>query len=214
MSRSIGVPVWAALGGWASSLGFFVVYFFIVHVTLRGLVPSFGIDFSAIATALFGTVVMAGFVIWLVSLAELPEMWFVHRRPRRFQMEGRCGRCGHELGPSAADTCTECGFSQADLPGPYTFGWRAVRRFTIALFLGIVIGVLAGEIWIANDEAAMIAITETQAAVAAGETNRTLTFTRAWPATFSKVDWTADTGFAPQEIFVQERIRRSPRPGP
>lgn len=211
MSRSIGVPVWASIVGWGSALGFFAIYFFVVHVSLRGLVPSFGIDLSAIATALFGTIVMAGFVIWLVSLAELPEMWFVHRRPRRFQKEGRCGRCGHPLGPSAGETCTECGFRESDLPGPYTFGWRAVQRFAVALILGIAAGVLAGEFWIADDEAEMREIAKASGGVATGGTLPSLTFTRAWPATFSKVEWTPDGGFVPQEIFVQERIR-PPRP--
>ena len=211
LSRSIGVPVWASIVGWGSALGFFAVYFFVVHVSLRGLVPSFGIDVSAIATALFGTIVMAGFVIWLVSLAELPEMWFVHRRPRRFQKDGRCGRCGHPLGPSVGDTCTECGFRESDLPGPYTFGWRAVRRFAVALFLGIAAGVFAGEFWIADDEAEMRKTAEAYGPVATGGTPAGLTFTRAWPATFSKVEWTPSDGFVPQEIFAQERIR-PPRP--
>lgn len=213
MNRSIGVPVWASLVGWASALGFLAVYFFIVHVSLRGLVPSFGFDPAAIATALFGTIVMAGFVIWLVSLAELPEMWFVHRRPRRYQKDGRCGRCGHPLGPVAGDTCTECGFRQTDLPAPYTFGWRAVRRFTVALVLGIATGVVAGEVWIAGDEAAMRSLVGGRAATTAVPPT-TFTFSRAWPATFSKVEWTPETGFVPQEIFAQERIRPSRPSGP
>ena len=211
LNRSIGVPAWASVIGWASALGFLAVYFFIVHVSLRGLVPSFGFDLSAIATALFGTIVMAGFVIWLVSLAELPEMWFVHRRPRQFQKNGRCGRCGHPLGPSTGNICTECGFRQADLPEPYTFGWRAVRRFAIALVLGILAGVASGEIWIAGDEAKMRATADSYAVGGMGGMPPGLTFSRAWPATFSKVEWTPSNGFVPQEIFAQERIR-PPRP--
>ncbi len=109
------------------------------------------------------------------------------------------------------ETCTECGFRESDLPGPYTFGWRAVRRFAVALLLGIAVGVFAGEFWIADDEATMRETAEAYGAVATGGTPQGLTFTRAWPATFSKVDWTPSGGFVPQEIFAQERIP-PPRP--
>ena len=91
------VPLWASLLGWVLAVGFMGFYFHIAHALMRGLAPSFGLDTGAIATATFGTVAMGLGIVWLVFIAELPEMWFLHRRPHRLMREGRCPVCGHPV---------------------------------------------------------------------------------------------------------------------
>ncbi|MEC8320641.1 MAG: hypothetical protein VX726_00145 [Planctomycetota bacterium] len=198
MSDAFRVPLWASVLGWVVALAFLAFYFFAVHVCLRALVPSFGFDFKAFATATFGTVVMSGFVIWLVSLAELPEMWFIHRRPRRLLARGCCPNCGQLRGPDVESRCAECGVDPASIPPPYGMSWSAVRRFMVAMVIGLVLGMAAAEASILVDERRMI------------EESRTLgrdewTFGRAWPATFGRVDWTADGGFKPRGLLQEER---------
>ena len=202
MNDAFRVPVWAMVLGWSSAIGFLLVYFFVVHACMRGLVPAFGFDFSATATACFGTVVMSGFVIWLVSLAELPEMWFVHRRPRRLLSQGRCPNCTHPRSGAEDSPCPECGVAASEIPPPYGYSWRAVSRFAITLVIGIAGGVVGAEISISLDEARMIR--------EAGLLGRTeWPFQRAWPATFGQVDWNSNDGFAPRRFLEQHRIKRN-----
>ncbi|MDG1360078.1 MAG: hypothetical protein P8P71_06520 [Phycisphaerales bacterium] len=79
-----------------------------------------------------------------------------------------------------------------------------MKRFCIALVLAFLVGTVTAEVVIAADERSM------QSAVRSLRTDsRTkvsgeppdLTFTRRWPASFSKVEWTAETGFRPVAIF-------------
>lgn len=203
MKADFQVPIWATVLGWTLALGFLGFYFFVVHACLRALVPSFGFDPSAMGTAIFGTIVMSGFVIWLVSLAELPEMWFIHRRPRRLLAQGRCPSCGHLRTPDSTSPCSECGVPPEELPPPYGMSWSAVRRFGIALVIGILAGVAVAETSIATDEARMIQDTRTI-------TRKEWTFQRAWPATFGRVDWSCDRGFMPRGLLQVERIEPSP----
>lgn len=201
MKDAFRVPLWASALGWAASIGFLLIYFYIVHACMRGLVPAFGFDVGATATAFFGTLVMSGFVIWLVSLAELPEMWFVHRRPRRLLSRGRCPNCAHQRPPEAEGRCPECGVAEEEIPPPYGYGWRAVQRFAVVLLIGIVGGVVAAEISISLDETRMV-----RQAERLGRTE--WTFQRAWPATFARVDWTLDGGFVPRQFLQQHRHDR------
>lgn len=201
MKDAFRVPAWAMVLGWSSAIAFLLAYFFVVHACMRGLVPAFGFDFSATATACFGTLVMSGFVIWLVSLAELPEMWFVHRRPRRLLAQGCCPNCTHPRAGDEQSACPECGVKTDEIPPPYGYSWRAVRRFAITMVIGIVGGVLAAEVSISLDEARMI-----REVGLLGQTE--WTFQRAWPATFGQVDWNLDEGFAPRLFLEQDRIKR------
>ena len=198
MKDGFQVPTWATILGWTLAIGFLGFYFFVVHVCLRALVPSFGFDPGSMATAIFGTIVMSGFVIWLVSLAELPEMWFIHRRPRRLLAQGRCPSCGHHRTPNSDAPCCECGVPAGNLPPPYRMSWSAVRRFLVAMTIGILAGITVAETSIASDEARMIRET--------GTINRKeWTFTRAWPAGFGRVDWSCDHGFMPRGLLQVER---------
>lgn len=203
MRETFHVPPWAACLGWILALGFLGFYFFVVHACLRAMVPSFGFDAASMGTAIFGTIVMSGFVIWLVSLAELPEMWFIHRRPRQLLDQGLCPSCAHHRTPNSDAPCSECGVSPDELPPPYRMSWGAVRRFLVALAIGLLAGITVAEATIANDEARMIRETRT--------INREeWTFKRAWPASFGRVDWSCDGGFMPRGLLEVERT--PPRP--
>ena len=192
MIRRYTTPPWAIILGWLVTVAFLAAYDFVVHASFRGMLPAFGFEIGPFLQALFGTVVLSLFVIWLVTLAELPEMWFEHRRPVRLHRAGRCPECGHPRGAESLATCPECGRGFEDLPRPYSLGLSAVRRFTIALLLGLLFGVAAAETSIAIDEADMRA-----KARAFGGGAPDLTFERAWPATFSRVRWTEAGGFRP-----------------
>lgn len=199
------VPVWATTLGWCLAILFLGSYFFVAHAVMRGLVPTFGWDAGDLATATFGTVAMGLGVVWFVALAELPEIWYLHRRPPRLMRQGRCPACGHPIREAGVDRCGECGIDASWLPTPYVFGWKAARRFTVALILGFLCGVLAAEISIAVDELRMRSIIENTKSqkdgIASNNSDLKITFTRAWPASFSRVGWTTTDGFQPERIF-------------
>jgi hypothetical protein len=194
MSRPFRTPTWAIVLGWIVTVGFLAAYDFIVHASFRGMIPAFGFQLGPFLQAFFGTVVMALFVVWLVTLAELPEMWFAHRLPVRRYRAGRCPNCGHPRGDAPIATCPECGHDLEVVPVPYTLGLSAVRRFAIALGLGLVIGVIAAELSIAADESRM----RDQSAACIGTE---LTFHRAWPATFARVRWSPEHGLKPLPLM-------------
>ena len=198
------VPLWASLLGWVLAIGFMGFYFHIAHAVMRGLAPCFGIDSGAIATATFGTVAMGLGIVWLVFIAELPEMWFIHRRPHRLMRDGRCPACGHPVRAAGVDQCGECGADVDRLPPSYAVGWRAVKRFTIALVLAFLVGTVTAEVVIAADErsmrSAVRSVTAKTPAAASGQ-RLELTFARRWPASFSKVEWNSESGFQPVAIF-------------
>ena len=211
MTHSFRVPAWASFLGWTVALGFLGFYFFVVHTCLRALVPAFGLDPGAIGTAVFGTVVMSGFVIWLVSLAELPEMWFIHRRPRRLLARGLCPGCAHQLPPGAPVQCSECGVLPSEIPPPYGMSWNTVRRFLVALSVALLAGITFAELSISIDEERMIRETRTLHLTAPGSSDE-WTFERAWPANFGRVDWSCHEGFVPRGLLQAEREAR-PRSG-
>jgi hypothetical protein len=193
VSRPFRTPSWAIVLGWIVTVGFLAAYDFIVHASFRGMLPSFGFQVGPFLQALFGTVVMSLFVIWLVTLAELPEMWFAHRLPVKRHRDGLCPNCGHPRGDGALKTCPECGHDFEVVPVPYALGLGAVRRFTIALGLGLAIGIAVAEVRIARDEAHM----REQAELLGAE----WTFHRAWPATFARVRWTPERGLEPLPLM-------------
>lgn len=197
MTGGLRTPGWAVALGWIVTVGFLAIYDFVVHASFRGMLPAFGFQFGPFLQALFGTIVMGLFVIWLVTLAELPEMWFAHRRPSRLHREGRCPACGQPRGTGSPITCAECGHGFDDVPPPYSLGLSAVRRFGVALGLGLLFGVTAAEVSIALDEASMRAKAEPFARTTTGGAPAELTFHRAWPATFARVHWSAADGFHP-----------------
>lgn len=200
MSRPFTTPGWALALGWITTVGFLAFYDFVVHASFRGMLPAFGFGLGPFLQAIFGTTVMSLFVIWLVTLAELPEMWFQHRRPVRLHRAGCCPECGHPRGAGSPETCSECGRGFDDVPAPYSLGLSAVRRFAVALALGLAIGVVAAEVSIALDETRMRSMIEPLATAA---TPQERTFRRAWPATFARVHWSNDHGFRPMPLVEE-----------
>lgn len=198
------VPAWASLLGWLLAIGFMGFYFHIAHALMRGLAPSFGIDAAAIATATFGTVAMGLGIVWLVFIAELPEMWFLHRRPHRLVRDGRCPACGHPVRAAGVERCGECGAEVDRLPPSYAVGWRAVKRFCIAFALAFLIGTVTAEVVIAADERSMqstVRSLNSKPRTSGSGEAPDLIFSRRWPASFSRVEWSAEWGFRPVAIF-------------
>ncbi len=206
MKSGLRVPVWATALGWCLAILFLGSYFFVTHAVMRGLVPTFGWNAGDLATATFGTVAMGLGVVWLVALAELPEIWYLHRRPHRLMHQGRCPACGHPIREAGVDRCGECGIDASWLPAPYVFGWRAARRFAGTLMLGFLFGVFAAEVSIALDEDRMRSTIEARTVrdggTPAGATDLNITFNRAWPASFSRVEWSSRYGFTPERILA------------
>ncbi|MDA0295913.1 MAG: hypothetical protein O3A19_03985 [Planctomycetota bacterium] len=215
MKGGFSVPAWATVLGWSIAIIFLVAYFFVAHAVMRGLVPTFGWDAGAIATATFGTIAMGLGIVWLVVFAELPEIWYLHRRPHRLIRQGRCPACGHPVREAGVDRCSECGVEATWLPPPYVFGWKAARRFGLALILGFLGGLLTAETAIAMDEYGMRATVKTasnpEATDSTGDAEVQINFIRAWPASFSRVEWTPRQGFRPERLFGQGRVSNKAR---
>ena len=179
-------------------------YFFVVYAIARGLLAEFGVSPGVVARATLPTLMMGGFVIWMVLFTEVPEMICGHVIPRRRAARDRCHACNHRTDGADSPICQECGARREGLPAPYAVTWKTVRRFGVILVVGLVGGVLVGELWITSDENRMRASVahatpgglhqQTQVHPQSDVTT-ILTFTRRWPADFSDVTWSARDGF-------------------
>ena len=87
-----------------------------------------------------------------------------------------CPNCGQLRGPDAEARCAECGVDPASIPPPYGMSWSAVRRFMVAMAIGLVLGMAAAEAAIVVDERGRSTpdgnLGTTGASVAAGATAR------------------------------------------
>ena len=197
-------PAWARITGRSLLWLVLGVYFFVVYGISRGLIADFGVSLWVVARAAMATILMGGFVVWLILFTEVPEMICEHALPRRRAARRRCHACNHRSEGGASVLCQECGADHADIPKPYTLSWRTVRRFGLILFLSLTAGVTVGELWISADEnrirssvSAMISdsILQTTHFQPHGQELTVIDFRRIWPADFSHITWSAESGF-------------------
>jgi hypothetical protein len=136
------------------------VYCFLCYCILRALLADFGLSAGTVLKAAIATAAMGGFVVWLVPLAELPEIVFGHALPQRRARRGRCPACNYDLQGRRGVRCPECGHD-GSIPGTWHLSWRTARRFLLLLAAGLGLGVLAGEAWTTTDERAFLAEAQT-----------------------------------------------------
>lgn len=126
-------------------------YCFLCYCILRALLADFGVSFATIAKATIATAAMGGFIVWLVPLAELPEIVLGHALPQRRSARGRCPACGYDLQGRRGVRCSECGHD-GSVPGTWHLSWGTARRFLMLLLAGLALGVIVGEAWTTADE--------------------------------------------------------------
>ena len=208
-------PGWSVALARIGVLAILAAYFFVIYAIARGLIPTFGYSTPTILKASLMTAAMGSLVIWLVIGIEFPEMICSHVIPMRRHRQNRCHACGHPCAGEASTRCTECGTDLTKVPGSYAPSWQTARRFLVVLFLGLIVGICAGEWAMSSDEARMQQMVQSlttpnfnqpPAAAPLGNTPPNMQFRRRWPANFSEVEWSPSTGFTPVPIFHQERI--------
>jgi len=127
-------------------------YFFVVYACMRGVLARVGTDAAAIAPAAAATFAMTAFIVWLLPLADLPEILARHALPMRRFRRGACPACGHDRTTlPGGRRCPECG-AAALRPSAWTPQWATVRRFAAILGLAWIVGVASGEAWTHLDE--------------------------------------------------------------
>jgi len=152
---------------------------FFMYGQARTLAETCGFDAGvALASATFAMVLMIPFT-WTYGLADLPEIWTKHFRPRRRWRRGECADCGYPRtgAPATSERCAECGAIIAE-PPPYAFGWPTIRRFLIMVAMSLAMGCAAAETMLLLDEHAFRV--EAPAKAANSVTGR-WTRPRSWP---------------------------------
>jgi hypothetical protein len=194
---SIDGPVWR----WVHrvllciAVGF---YFCVVYACMRGVLARVGSDPASIVPAAAATLAMAAFIVWLLPLADLPEIVARHAIPLRRFRRGACPTCGHDrTALPSGGRCPECG-AAAVRPTAWAPGWSTVRRFAAILGLGWAVGVGAGETWTHLDERRF----EQEAAMHRDSYVRR----RAWPADFATLRHDPGRGIEAMPPFVAPRI--------
>jgi hypothetical protein len=223
MSRAETIPV-PAVSRWGLRLALVAIvaaYFFISYCILRSLLAEYGLAVSTIAKASIATAAMATFIVWAVPLADLAEIVHRHLLPQRRASQGRCAACGYDLREGSV-RCPECGFD-GPTPGPWHLAWSSAQRFSIMLLVGLLVGCVAGEAWIASDErrfaeeAAAFGAAEAAriAARASADDPEAYRRPRAWPAQFALLQADESGSIVALDPFHSPRIEGwKPRSAP
>lgn len=206
VSKSIeSVPAWATWTHRVVLLGGLVFYCFLVYVLVRPLFGTFGFDGWSTAKSLGAVLILGAFVLCLLPLADLPLIWFRHRRPIARVRHGRCPQCGYPRGASTEqEICPECGATGVP-PEPWQLSPRTAFRFVILLLVAIVLGSTLGEWWLLLDEEAF---RQDASARSYPLPNDSFSRARAWPNTYSTMTYTLENGAVSDPILASKRIRR------
>ena len=168
-------------------------YFFFVHSFTRGLLGDLGLTVGVAIKSFVVMVVLAGFILWIAPITDLPRIVWRHRLPERRLARGECPRCGQARHPGA-DRCPECG-SPPVSPPRWELGPRPFVRFAALVVVGMALGGGLAEWRISADERAFLA------AVAA-RPDATHDRPRLWPIEFARL--TADPESGPRATGVLE----------
>lgn len=126
-------------------------YCVLCYCIFRGLLANFGASTGTVVKSAIATAAMGGFIVWLVPLADLPEILLGHAIPQRRARRGRCPACNYDLQGRRESRCPECGHD-GGVPGTWHLTWRPVKRFLLVMLAGLALGVLVGEAWTSADE--------------------------------------------------------------
>ncbi|MBC22861.1 MAG: hypothetical protein CMJ32_02945 [Phycisphaerae bacterium] len=192
-------PSWSVVHG-ITMVGLVGIYFFVVYCNVRGMLAIFGTSVAGVLTTIGISLLMSGFLVWMIMFAELPELIHRHWIPTRRARRGLCPACGHDVSATTS-SCPECGHD-GRTPGAYRFGWATIQRFSLMLLLGWLIGCVVGEWWSWRDESGFRRSVETAGSIEASISSRRH---REWPADGFIM------AYDPAEGFRSVKLRGWPR---
>jgi hypothetical protein len=178
------IPPLVALAWDLLLLSVLAAYFFFVHSFTRGLLGDLGLSIGVAIKALVVMVALAGFILWIAPVTDLPRVVWRHRIPERRLARGECPRCGQRrAAPSAR--CPECGATPAP-PPRWELSARPFLRFGLLTVVGIVLGGGLAEWRISVDERAFLA-------EVAARPDATHERPRTWPLEFARLQATPES---------------------
>jgi hypothetical protein len=179
------IPAGAALA-WDGMLALaLAIYFFFVHSFTRGLLGDLGLSLGVAFKALVVMIVLAGFIVWIAPVTEMPRILWRHRIPERRLARGDCPRCGQRQAAGAI-RCPECGALPV-APPRWELGARPFVRFGLLVAFGIALGGGIAEWRITADERAFLA-------EAAARPDAAHERPRAWPVDFARLHFDPEDG--------------------
>lgn len=178
-------------------------YFFFVHSFTRGLLGDLGLTVAVAAKGVAVMVVLAGFILWIAPVTDLPRISWRHRLPERRLARGECPRCGQPRHVGAS-RCPECGALPV-APPRWELTARPFLRFAGLIVVGMALGGALAEWRISADERAFLADV-------AARPDATHDRPRVWPVEFARLR--ADPELGPHAIGVLESPQEAGwRPG-
>jgi hypothetical protein len=204
------IPIWASTLHRALLVGFLGCYTLVTYLLVRPLFETIGFDAGTTMKSMVVVALLTSLMIFLLPVADLPSIWFLHHRPARRRRRGRCPDCGYPLERIEVGTvCPECG-SDGTLPEPWRPNRGTVRRFLLALLLALLAGSVVGEWFLLVDEARF----RQEAAVRRyAVPSETYSRSRQWPNQHARMSYSPARGAVAEEVLQSIRIPRWRRSG-
>jgi len=198
------IPVGVSLAWDGTLVVALAVYFFFVHSFTRGLLGDLGFTAGVAIKGIVVMIVLAGFILWVAPITDLPRIIWQHRLPERRLARGECPRCGQRQSPDTA-RCPECG-GRPVRPPRWELSARPFFRFAVLTAAGIAIGGGIAEGRISSDEGAFLA-------EVAANPDRSHDRHRVWPADFARLQSDPDRGLQATGV-IESPQEAGWRPGP
>lgn len=180
------------------------LYFFFVHSFTRGLLGDLGFTPGVAIKGILVMIVLAGFILWVAPITDLPRIIWRHRLPERRLARGECPRCGQRQS-TGADRCPECGVRPV-APPRWELSARPFVRFAVLTAVGIAVGGGIAEGRISSDERAFLA-------EVAAKPDLSHDRARIWPADFARLQSDPDRGLRATGV-IESPQEAGWRPGP
>jgi hypothetical protein len=201
-------PSWATVAWRLMLLLVVVVYAAAVYTIARSIDGGIGFSVGLAVRSAAWTLLALSLFVWIAWIIDAPRWYFEVVRPRRRMKKGCCPRCTYP----AVDACPECGASFEELLKRPSRTHRTAYGVGV-LLIGFALGVVSGEVWCGEGEAAMefrvMPYTTPNFAAAPPSQPRSaedlyFTFARPWPAHFLTVEWTIEGGFRAVDYFKKK----------
>lgn len=204
-SREYSIPPWVTWAHRGLLLGGLSFYCFLVYSLVHPLFGTFGFDAVTTVKTLLATCFLGAFVLWLLPLADIPQILYQDRRPRARVRKGRCPQCGYPRPTNDLDvSCPECG-SSGQMPPTWELSGRTVVRFLVLLLMAITLGSAFAEWRLLTDELRFKQQASLRNYPQPGDS---YTQSRAWPSTYAKMTYTLENGASSDPVLESKRIRR------
>ena len=166
------------------------IYCTLATLVVRGLIGGFGLGPVDCFVIALSTMIATLAVLPMGAVIDLPEALWQHWIPERRWRAGRCPTCGYD---AHRTLCPECGTPFA-APVAYASDWHTLRRTLWIVFPSWAMGVAAGLVLVHFDERSFVSKVDSMRR--SEPELREHSNTRAWPAEFATMTWTAGRGFA------------------